>query len=326
MNDQHEHSLDCTPDGDGPCDQAHDAYRRLATWTAPDSGYVLASGGFSADARRHYRTYVTAWLQWCQRGDAPVDPYTCDRALIAVWISDQYADAPLTTRAAIVSAVTSFYEHLLQLRVADGVDAHLTRATLAGAPVSGDPKRTGLRGDGPRWLMQAADRLTGRDALRDRAICYLLLNGHFGHEKIRPGTLLAMDLDDGRHHGTHTTWRIHPKNASATAAITITISRDAARALDAYTGRQTDGTHTPDPAQGRVTNPARGTFPDRGALFTAAGNRARGARLARSDSIQRIIRSVVASHEELDTLTADFIAATPPPAGTGGERKAAATA
>ncbi|MCM2394198.1 hypothetical protein [Streptomyces albipurpureus] len=39
-------------------------------------------------------------------------------------------------------------------------------------------------------------------------------------------------------------------------------------------------------------------------------------RLARSDTVSRIVRAVVASHEELaphgDVLSADFIAATPP--------------
>ncbi|PWS51303.1 hypothetical protein DLE01_13280 [Streptomyces sp. FT05W] len=198
------------------------------------------------------------------------------------------------------------------------MEKSLTRARLAGAPVPTDPQRTGLRGQGPRWFMQAADRLTGRDAHRNRAICYLLLNQHFGHEKLRPGTILLMDVDDGTNEGFRTTWRIKPKNADASAVTTVTISRDAARLLDTYTGRQPDGTLAPDPGQNqRVWNPALDTRPCAGALFTTTANRARGARLARSDSINRIVNSVVLDHEELapyaDQLTADFIAATPPP-------------
>ncbi|MFF9892977.1 hypothetical protein ACF1G1_26055 [Streptomyces albidoflavus] len=299
----------------------NDAHRRLAAWTAEDSPYKLASGAFSEEARRHYRAYVADWLSWCASGSQPLDPYTCDRAQIAVWIGDRHQDRPLTTRAAMVSAVTSFYEHLLRLGVADGVDPHLTRARLAGAPVPADPKRTGLRGDGPRWLMQAADRLTGPDASRDRAICYLLLNAHLGHDKLRPGTIIAMDVEDRTDEGFRTTWRVRPKNADDDATTSITISRDAARLLDHYTGRQPDGTHAPDLAQGqRCHNPKYGTFPDRGALLTGTANRARGARLARNDTVNQIIKRVVATHEELapyaSTLTPDFIAATPPAART----------
>ncbi|WP_406145665.1 hypothetical protein [Streptomyces anulatus] len=310
----HRHSPNCHPEDCG----AHDAYVRLGSWTAPGSPYKLLSGSFSPEAKRHYRGYVTGWLNWCDTGRDTLDPYTCDRAQIAVWISDRHQDAPLATRAVMVSAVTSFYGHLLELGVADGVEKNLTRARLAGAPVPTDPQRTGLRGQGPRWFMQAADRLTGRDAHRNRAICYLLLNQHFGHEKLRPGTILLMDVDNGTNEGFRTTWRIKPKNADASAVTAVTISRDAARLLDTYTGRQPDGTFAPDPGQDqRLWNPALGTRPSAGALFTTTANRARGARLARSDSINRIVNSVVLDHEELAPyaaqLSADFIAATPPP-------------
>ncbi|MFJ7062021.1 hypothetical protein ACIQVA_30635 [Streptomyces microflavus] len=169
------------------------------------------------------RCWTTAWLNWCDLGG--LDPYTCARAAIGVWISDQHEDDPVTTRAAIASAVTSFYQHLLDHGIADGVDAELTRARLIGAPVPADPKRTGLRGDGPRWMMQAADRLTGRDALRDRALIYLLLNGHFGHEKLRPGTIRTLNLEDRVNEGIRTTWKVRPKNAEKTATTSVTISR-----------------------------------------------------------------------------------------------------
>ncbi|WP_405824083.1 hypothetical protein OG705_28815 [Streptomyces sp. NBC_00838] len=313
-NALHRHSIGCSPNLPGPCDDAHHAYRQLAAWTAEGGVYKLTSGAFSSEARRHYRTYVTAWLNWCDLGG--LDPYTCARAGIGVWISDRHEDDPLTTRAAMASAVTSFYQHLLDLGIADGVDAELTRARLVGAPVPADPKRTGLRGDGPRWMMQAADRLTGRDALRDRALIYLLLNGHFGHEKLRPGTIRALDLEDRVNEGFRTTWKVQPKNAEETATTSVTISRDAARTLDAYTGLTLTGIFEPNPATGRVTNAAHGTFTSRGALLTGSANRARGARLARSDTINRIVRAVVATHEDLaayaDILSADFVAATPP--------------
>ncbi|MFG2684196.1 hypothetical protein [Streptomyces sp. NPDC048392] len=312
----HRHSTDCGPERLTPCEDAHDAYRQLAAWTTEGSPYKLASGSFSAEARRHYRAYTTAWLNWCDLGGG-LDPYLCVRANIGVWISDEHESAPLATRAAMVSAVTSFYQHLLALGIADGVDAGLTRARLAGAPVPADPKRTGLRGDGPRYMMQAAERLTGRDALRDRALIYLLLNGYFECEKLRPGMILTLDLEDRVNEGFRTTWKVRPKNAEDTALTTVTVNRDAVRALDAYAGRTVAGTYEPDPAIGRVTSPARGTYPSRGALLTGASNRARGARLARSDTINRIVRAVVASHEELapyaGVLSADFIAATPPP-------------
>lgn len=299
-----------------PCDDAHDAYRQLAAWTAAGSPYKLASGGFSAEARRHYRAYTTSWLNWCDLGDE-LDPYACARANIRAWIFDEHESAALATRAVMVSAVTSFYQHLLALGVADGVDTELTRARLAGAPVPADPKRTGLRGDGPRWLMHAADRLTGRDALRDRALIYLLLNSYFGHEKLRPGTILALDLEDRVNEGFRTRWRVRPKNAEDTALTTVTVNRDAARALDVYVGCTVAGTFEPDPLTGRVISPAHGTHLSRGALLTGSSNRARGARLARSDTINRIVRAVVASHEGLapyaDVLSADFIAATPAP-------------
>ncbi|MFI5705160.1 hypothetical protein ACIA78_34620 [Streptomyces xanthochromogenes] len=299
-----------------PCDDAHDAYRQLAAWTAEGSPYRLASGGFSAEARRHYRAYTTSWLNWCDLGDG-VDPYACARVNIRVWISDEHESAALATRAVMVSAVTSFYQHLLALGVADGVDTDLTRARLAGAPVPSDPKRTGLRGDGARWLMHAADRLTGRDALRDRALIYLLLNSYFGHEKLRPGTILALNLEDRVNEGFRTSWRVRPKNAEDTALTTVTVNRDAARALDVYVGWTVAGTFEPDPLTGRVISPTHGTYLSRGALLTGSSNRARGARLARSDTINRIVRAVVASHEGLapyaDVLSADFIAATPAP-------------
>ncbi len=312
----HRHSTDCGPKRLAPCDDAHDAYRQLAAWTAEGSPYRLASGGFSAEARRHYRAYTTSWLNWCDLGDG-LDPYACARVNIRVWISDEHESAALATRAVMVSAVTSFYQHLLALGVADGVDTELTRARLAGAPVPSDPKRTGLRGDGPRWLMHAADRLTGRDALRDRALIYLLLNSYFGHEKLRPGTILALDLEDRVNEGFRTSWRVRPKNAEDTALTTVTVNREAARALDVYVGWTVAGTFEPDPLTGRVISPAHGTYLSRGALLTGSSNRARGARLARSDTINRIVRAVVASHEGLapyaDVLSADFIAATPAP-------------
>ncbi|MFE9687440.1 hypothetical protein [Streptomyces sp. NPDC006285] len=312
----HRHATDCLPERLAPCDDVHDAYRQLAAWTAESGVYKLASGAFSSEARRHYRAYVTAWLNWCDLVSG-LDPYTCARSNIGVWISDMHGNDPLTTRAAMVSAVTSFYQHLLDLGIADGVDAELTRARLAGAPVPANPKRTGLRGDGPRWMMQAADHLTGRDALRNRALIYLLLNGYFGHEKLRPGMIRSLDLEDRVNEGFRTTWKVRPKNAAETATTSITISRDAARALDAYTGLTLAGTFEPDPAAGRVTNAAHGTFTSRGALLTGSANRARGARLARSDTINRIVRTVVATHEDLatyaDVLSSDFVAATPPP-------------
>ncbi|MFE1795388.1 hypothetical protein ACFW9L_04400 [Streptomyces sp. NPDC059517] len=315
-NALHRHSIDCSPERPAPCDDVHDAYRQLADWTAEGGVYKLASGAFSSEARRHYRAYVTAWLNWCDL-DSALDPYTCARAHIGVWISDMHGNDSLATRAAMASAVTSFYQHLLDLGIADGVDAELTRARLVGAPVPADPKRTGLRGDGPSWILQAADRLTGRDALRDRALIYLLLNGYFGHEKLRPGMIRALDLEGRVNEGFRTTWKVRPKNAEETATTSVTISHDAARALDAYTGRTPAGTFEPDPTTGRVTNPAYGTFTSRGALLTGSANRARGARLARSDTINRIVRAVVATHEDLatyaDVLSADFVAATPPP-------------
>ncbi|MEW1548464.1 hypothetical protein [Streptomyces tsukubensis] len=315
-NAPHHHSTGCGPERLAPCDDAHDAYRQLAAWTAEGSPYKLASGGFSAEARRHYRTYTTAWLNWCDLGGR-LDPYACARADIRVWISDEHESTALATRAVMVSAVTSFYQHLLALGVADGVDAELTRARLAGGPVPADLKRTGLRGDGPRWMMHAAERLTGRDALRDRALIYLLLNSYFGHEKLRPGMILALDLEDRVNEGFRTSWRVRPKNAEDTALTTVAVSRDATCALDAYVGRTAAGTYEPDPLTGRVISSARGTYPSRGALLTGSSNRARGARLARSDTINRIVRAVVASHEALapyaDVLSADFIAATPPP-------------
>lgn len=315
-NAPHHHSTGCGPERLIPCDDAHDAYRQLAAWTTEGSPHKLASGSFSAEARRHYGAYVTAWLNWCDLSGG-LDPYLCARANIGVWISDEHESDPLATRAAMVSAVTSFYQHLLALGIADGVDAELTRARLVGAPVPADLKRTGLRGDGPRWMMQAADSLTGRDALRDRALIYLLLNGYLGHEKLRPGTIRALDLEDRVDEGFRTTWKVRPKNAEDTALTTITVNRDATRALDAYVGRTVAGTYEPDPSIGRVTSPAHGTYPSRGALLTGSSNRARGARLARSDTINRIVRAVVATHEELvayaDVLSADFIAATPPP-------------
>ncbi|MFJ2419231.1 hypothetical protein [Streptomyces brevispora] len=314
-NAPHRHSACCGPGHLAPCDDAHDAYRQLAAWTAEGGVYKLASGGFSAEARRHYRAYTTAWLNWCDLGDG-LDPYACARANIGVWVSDEHEDAALATRAVMVSAVTSFYQHLLALGVADGVDTGLTRARLVGAPVPADPKRTGLRGDGPRWLMDAAARLTGRDALRDRALIYLLLNSYFGHEKLRPGTILALDLEDRVNEGFRTSWKVRPKNAEGSALTTVTVNRDAARALDAYAGCTVAGTYEPDPLTGRVISAAHGTFFSRGALLTGSSNRARGARLARSDTVNRIVRAVVASHEELapyaDVLSADFIAATPP--------------
>lgn len=315
----HHHSTDCSPERLAPCDDAHDAYRQLAAWTAKEGVYKLTSGAFSPEARRHYRAHVTAWLNWCDLSGG-LDPYNCARAAIGSWISDQHEDDPLTTRAAMVSAVTSFYQHLLDRGIADGVDAELTRARLIGAPVPSDPKRTGLRGDGPGWMMQAADRLTGRNASRDRALVYLLLNGFFGHEKLRPGTICALDLEDRVNEGFRTTWKIRPKNAEETATTSITISREATLALDAYTGfTLAAGTFKPDPATGRVTNAAHGTFTSRGALLTGSANRARGARLARSDTINRIVRAVVATHEDLaayaDILSADFVAATPCPHG-----------
>ncbi|MFD7859059.1 hypothetical protein ACFV6B_32965 [Streptomyces microflavus] len=314
-NALHRHSIDCAPKRLTPCDDAHDAYLQLAAWTAEGGVYKLTSGAFSAEARRHYRAYVTAWLNWCDLGG--LDPYTCARAGIGVWISDQHEDAPVTTRAAMASAVTSFYQHLLDLGIADGVDAELTRARLIGAPVPADPKRTGLRGDGPRWLMQAADLLTGRDALRDRALIYLLLNAYFGHEKLRPGTIRDLDLENRVNEGFRTTWKVRPKNAEETATTSVTINCDAADALDAYTGLTLTETFDPDPATGRVTHAAHGTFPSRGALLTGSANRARGARLARSDTINRIVRAVVATHDDLaayaDVLSADFVAATPQP-------------
>jgi hypothetical protein len=314
-NAPHRHSTDCLPEHLIPCDDLHDAYRQLAAWTAEGGVYKLASGAFSSEARRHYRAYVTAWLNWCV--GSGLDPYTCARAYIGVWISDMHGNDPLTTRAAMVSAVTSFYQHLLDLGIADGVDAELTRARLAGGPVPADPKRTGLRGDGPRWMMQAADRLTGRNALRDRTLIHLLLNGYFGHEKLRPGTIRALDLENRVNEGFRTTWKVRPKNAEESATTSVTISRAAVRALDAYTGLTLAGTFEPDPATGRVTNAAHGTFASRGALLTGSANRARGARLARSDTINRIVRTVVATHEYLaayaDILSADFLAATPPP-------------
>ncbi|MEW2568589.1 hypothetical protein [Streptomyces sp. NPDC047070] len=315
-NALHRHAIDCSPELPAPCDDAHDAYRQLADWTAEGGVYKLVSGAFSSEARRHYRAYVTAWLNWCDL-DSGLDPYTCARANIGVWISDMHGHDALATRAAMASAVTSFYQHLLDLGVADGVDAELTRARLVGAPVPADPMRTGLRGDGPRWLLQAADRLTGRDALRDRALIHLLLNGYFGHEKLRPGTIRALDLENRVDEGFRTTWKVRPKNAEETATTSVTISRDAVRAIDAYTGLTPAGTFAPDPATGRVTNAAYGTFTSRGALLTGSANRARGARLARSDTINRIVRAVVATHEDLamyaDVLSGDFVAATPPP-------------
>ncbi|MCM2392578.1 hypothetical protein [Streptomyces albipurpureus] len=277
-NAPHRHSTYCGPGRLAPCDDAHDAYRQLAAWTAEGSPYKLASGGFSAEARRHYRAYTTAWLNWCDLGDG-LDPYACARAKIGVWISDEHESAALATRAVMVSAVTSFYQHLLALAVADGVDTELTRARLAGAPVPADPKRTGLRGDGPRWMMDAADRLTGRDALRDRALIYLLLNSYFGHEKLRPGTILALDLEDRVNEGFRISWKVRPKNAEDSALTAVTVNRDAALALDAYAGWTVAGTYEPDPLTGRVISAAHGTYLSRGALLTGSSNRARGARL-----------------------------------------------
>ncbi|WP_188295549.1 hypothetical protein [Streptomyces sp. CBMA156] len=142
-------------------------------------------------------------------------------------------------------------------------------------------------------MMHAADRLTGRDALRDRALIYLLLNSYFGHEKLRPGTILALDLEDRVNEGFRTSWKVQPKNAENTALTTVTVNRDAARALDAYVGWTVAGTYEPDPLTGRVISPAHGTYLSRGALLTGSSNRARGARLARSDTINRIVRAVV---------------------------------
>ncbi len=162
-----------------------------------------------------------------------------------------------------------------------------------------------------------ADRLTGGDALRDRALIYLLLNAHRGHDKLRPGVILSMDVEDSRYHGSHTTWKVKPKSALASATVLVTISRDASRAIDAYTGRTPAGTHEPPPGLGRVTNPTYNTHPSRGALFTGSVNRALGARLSTGKAVARSLQHVLATHEELapyaDRLSPDFIAATPPP-------------
>lgn len=311
----HLHSTTCSQDESEPCPYAHDSWVRLTNWTADGSPYHLESGAFSPEARRHYRGYVTDWLRWCDR--AGYDPFTLDRLLIGDWIGEEHSARPLATRGAMVSAVRSYYQHLLALGVADGISPDITRAALTGSVVPTDPLRTGLRGDGPRWLMQAADRLTGRDALRDRAVIYLLLNGYFGHEKLRPGAILALDVEDGTNEGHRTTWKIRPKTGDDTGTITVTISRDAARILDTYTGLTRAGTLEPDPAFGRLTNPKYDTYPSRGALLTTTAARARGARMARSDTINRIVRNTIATHEELaphvNRLSADFIAATPPP-------------
>lgn len=57
--------------------RSHDAYLQLAARTAEDGVYKLTSGAFPAEARRHYRTYVNVWLNWCGLGG--LEPCTCAR-------------------------------------------------------------------------------------------------------------------------------------------------------------------------------------------------------------------------------------------------------
>ncbi|MFE4263307.1 hypothetical protein [Streptomyces sp. NPDC056883] len=297
-----------------PNDTIADARARLTAWTDPNGPARLRSAGFSEEARRHYRAYTGAWLDHC--AEQSIDPY--DRArdrdgdslthLAAKhWIKSLTdpltgAPVPLATKAVVASALKSFYAHLLEQGVTDGIE--LSRAALIGAPVPTEPTRTGLRGDGPRWILQAADRLNGPDADRDRAILYLLMNQYLGHQKLRPSMIRSMEADGGTNEGFRTTWKVNPANASDTVTISVTISRDAARLIDTYTA----GT--------RAVSPARGTTATTGPLFTASGNRARGAGLSRSDAVNRIVAKAVASHEELapwaNRLSADFIAATQP--------------
>ncbi|MBQ0850298.1 hypothetical protein J8N05_19105 [Streptomyces sp. BH-SS-21] len=80
-NALHRHSIDCSPERPAPCDDAHDAYRQLADWTAEGGVYKLVSGAFSSEARRHNRAldlenrvdegFRTTWkvrrCRWCRR-------------------------------------------------------------------------------------------------------------------------------------------------------------------------------------------------------------------------------------------------------------------
>ncbi|WNF25334.1 hypothetical protein RI138_00140 [Streptomyces sp. C11-1] len=103
------------------------------TWIAPGSRYKLGSGTFSGGVPAALPGPRHRLAELARQRQRPIDPYTCDRAQIAVWVSDrsQSHALPLATRAAMVSAVTSFYDHLLNnLQVADGVEKNLSRARL----------------------------------------------------------------------------------------------------------------------------------------------------------------------------------------------------
>ncbi|MCG5460831.1 tyrosine-type recombinase/integrase [Micromonospora sp. MED01] len=177
-----------------------------------------------------YRRDITHWLTWtAQRGIDPLTAWPADIKRWQTWLSEHGGRHGTgeagTSRARRLGAVSSYYQFLIEHRMAERNPADLTRNSR---PVRAPRKAAALSDEHTGQLLRQADLDTERAA----AIVWLLLN-----TGIRVGEMLAADLTDLGVDRGHTVLHIHGKGGKGR---TVVLTAEVKQRLDAYQATRTD--------------------------------------------------------------------------------------